>query len=227
MTGRRFAPDRTISPRSDGRRGTESMTFRVSIQSSVPGPRSPVPGLSLRNSYEEMVRVYSSSGTFLLRARRPPRPDGLILRGIPGFPRPAPGLEVTFKTPVAERAGWQWALISGASNLATILLGYLLLGFGKRIHQLDNSTLKVTLYYLTFLGLFLDPLNLSLGPLLYGGDANGIAFGLGIPRWIIQGVFALVFLLNHELVARVLVPAFGVETNHFLIRPWIGKVKRA
>ena len=133
------------------------------------------------------------------------------------------GLEVTFKTPVAERTGWHWALISGASSLATILLGYLLLGFGKRIHQLDNSTLKATLYYLTFLGLFLDPLNLSLGPLLYGGDANGIAVGLGIPRWIIQGVFLVLFFINRELIARVLVPAYGVETDHILLRPWLWK----
>jgi len=71
----------------------------------------------------------------------------------------------------------------------------------------------------------LDPLNLSIGPLLYSGDSNGIAFGLGISRWIIQVIFALVFLFNHELVARVLVPGFGVETNHFLFKSWLGKAQ--
>jgi len=37
------------------------------------------------------------------------------------------GMEVTFKTPAAERVGRHWALISGASNLATTLMGYGLL----------------------------------------------------------------------------------------------------
>ena len=137
------------------------------------------------------------------------------------------GFEVTFNTPVPERSGWHWALISGASNLATILMGYLLLGFGKRINQLDNIILKAALYYLTFLGLSLDPLNLSIGPLLYGGDANGIAFGLGIPRWIIQGIFLAIFFLNRELIAHRLVPAYEVETDHILFRPWFGKARSA
>ena len=135
------------------------------------------------------------------------------------------GMEVTFNTPVAERSGWHWALISGASNLATIALGYFLLRLSPRFDQLKSSFLQASLYYLTLLGLLLDPLNLSIGPFIYGGDANGIAFGLGLPRWIIQGVFALVFLFNHELLARVLVPAYGIETDHILLRPWFGKAR--
>jgi hypothetical protein len=135
------------------------------------------------------------------------------------------GFEVTFNTPVAERAGSHWALISGASNLATVTLAYILLALTPKFSGLKSSFLKAGLYYLTFLGLLVDPLNLSLGPLLYGGDANGIAFGLDISRWIIQLVFALVFLLNHELVARVLVPEYGMETDHILLRPWFGKAR--
>lgn len=133
------------------------------------------------------------------------------------------GFEVTFNTPVAERSGVHWAIISGASNLATILMGYLLLILAPRITRLPSPLLRAAAYYLTFLSLLADPLNLSIGPLLYGGDANGIAFGLGISRWIIQLVFGLVFLLNHELVARVLVPAYGLETDHILLRPWMKK----
>jgi hypothetical protein len=37
------------------------------------------------------------------------------------------GLEVTFQTPVAERSGVHWAVISGLPNAVTILLGYALL----------------------------------------------------------------------------------------------------
>lgn len=88
------------------------------------------------------------------------------------------GLEVTFNTPTAEREGFQWALISGMSNLTTILLGYLLLAFAGRIAQLSNLWLKSILYYMTFLFLILDALNLSIGPFIYGGDVHGIARGL-------------------------------------------------
>jgi len=137
------------------------------------------------------------------------------------------GMEVIFKTPVAERSGSHWALISGASNLATVALGYILLSKAKTLGQPPFSFFQTTAYYLTFLGLFLDPLNLSLGPLLYGGDAIGIAFGLGISTWIIQVIFLIVFLINHELVARRLIPAYGVETDHFLFRPWFGSALRA
>jgi len=137
------------------------------------------------------------------------------------------GFEVVFNTPVADRTGSHWALISGASNLATILMGYTLLALASCTARLRSAFLQALLFYLAFLGLLADPLNLSIGPLIYGGDANGIAFGLGISRWIIQVVFGLIFLVNHELVARVLVPAYGVETDHFLLRPWMGKILKS
>ena len=137
------------------------------------------------------------------------------------------GFEVTFNTPVAERTGSHWALISGASNIATIGMGYILLALTPHLARLKSNFLKATAYYLAFLGLLLDPLNLSVGPLLYGGDANGIAFGLGISRWVIQVVFALIFLFNHELVARVLVPGYGMETEHVLLRSWLTKARSA
>lgn len=137
------------------------------------------------------------------------------------------GMEVTFNTPVPERFGSHWALISGASNIATIGMGYALLALTPRLALQKSTFLKATAYYLAFLGLLLDPLNLSVGPLLYGGDANGIAIGLGISRWIIQIVFALIFLFNHELVGRVLVPGYGMETRHILLRPWLVKAQSA
>jgi len=37
------------------------------------------------------------------------------------------GFEVIFKTPIAQRQGIEWGFISGASNVITVLLGYLLL----------------------------------------------------------------------------------------------------
>jgi hypothetical protein len=136
------------------------------------------------------------------------------------FVRPY-GLEVVLKTPVEAREGAHWAVISGTSNLLTLALGYLLLALSERLSRLRVALIRGWAYYLTLLALLADALNLSLGPFLYGGDANGIAFGLGVSRYIIQGVFLIVLLLNRELVAQKLLPQYGVQTNSLLLRPWI------
>ena len=131
------------------------------------------------------------------------------------------GLEVTFRTPVDERSGIRWAFISGISNLATLLLGYVLLLFGRRVARSPGVFLKASIYYLTLISLLFDALNLSIGPFIYGGDANGIAVGLGINRYLVQIFFFLILLANRELVAHKLLPDYGVKTAHPLLRPWI------
>lgn len=136
------------------------------------------------------------------------------------------GLEVTFRTPVEERHGIQWVFISGIGNLVTIMLGYMLLSFGKWFARLRSLFLKSTLFYLTLVLLLADPLNLSIGPFIYGGDANGIAIGLGIHRYVIQMIFLVVFLVNRELVAQELFPMYEVQVKHILFRPWIPRTKK-
>jgi len=81
--------------------------------------------------------------------------------------------------------------------------------------------LKASIYYLTLLGLLLDPLNLSIGPFIYGGDVNGIAVGLDISRYLVQTIFFLILLANRELVAQKLLPMYDVKTEHPLLRPWV------
>jgi len=137
------------------------------------------------------------------------------------------GFEVTFKTPVSERSGVQWSFISGSSNLVTLTMGYLLLLFGQRFAHSRIAFLKAGIYYLTTLSLLVDPFNLSIGPFIYGGDANGIAAGLDISRYVIQVVFFLVLFVNRELVAQKLLPMYGVRTRHPLFRPWIQLVHQA
>ena len=70
------------------------------------------------------------------------------------------GFEVTFRTPVIERRGVQWAFISGASNLVTLMMGYLLLLAGHRFAHSRAAFLKTGIYYLTMLSLLVDPFNL-------------------------------------------------------------------
>jgi hypothetical protein len=131
------------------------------------------------------------------------------------------GFEVTFNTPVEARSGIRWTLISGTSNLLTILLGYALLAGSRRIARLQNMLLKGSLYYLTLVSLLVDPFNLSIGPFFYGGDAIGMAVGLGINRLAIQAVFFCLLLVNREIIARRLLPAYGTQTDHPLLRPWL------
>lgn len=131
------------------------------------------------------------------------------------------GLEVTFRTPVAERNGISWLFISGTSNLATLSLGYLLLVFSQRIARSNPVFLRAGFYYLTLISLLMDAFNLSIGPFIYGGDVNGIAVSLGINRYWVQSIFFLILLANRELVAQKLLPAYGVRTEHPLLRPWI------
>jgi len=74
--------------------------------------------------------------------------------------------------------------------------------------------------------LLADPFNLSVGPFLYGGDANGIAVGLGINRIVIQAIFLVVLVANRELVAQKLIPMYNVEGNHLLFRPLLRRAHR-
>jgi hypothetical protein len=131
------------------------------------------------------------------------------------------GLEVTFKTPVADRAGFQWALISGTSNIVTIALGYLLVAARRSFAGSRRLLIRALGYWLAVMFLVFDPVNLAIGPLIYGGDAAGMAVGLGVSQWLVQGVFLAVFLVNRELLANRLLPAFGVRTRHPLFRPWL------
>lgn len=136
------------------------------------------------------------------------------------------GPEVIFKTPVEQRSGFQWALISGVSNLITIILGYLMLFNRQRFSQASSLFSKGAAYFLTVLLLIADPLNLSIGPFFYGGDVYGIAEGLDIHRYVIQFIFLIILLVNRELVASKLLPAYDVESDQILFRPWIFKPER-
>jgi small-conductance mechanosensitive channel len=129
--------------------------------------------------------------------------------------------QVIFRTPTEERIGIQWAVISGTSNLVTLSLGYLLLTLGRRIARSHSMFLKASIYYLTLISLLIDAFNLSIGPFIYGGDAIGIAVGLGISRYLVQAVFFLILLANRELVAQKLLPIYEVKTDHPLFRPWV------
>ena len=131
------------------------------------------------------------------------------------------GLEVIFRTPTDERAGIQWAFISGTSNVLTLMLGYALLMLSQKCNRIQSAFLKASVFYLTLLLLLFDAFNLSVVPFIFGGDVNGIAVGFGVNRYLIQALFFLVMLANRELVIRKLFPAYDVQPRHPIFKPWI------
>ena len=130
------------------------------------------------------------------------------------------GFEVIFKTPVALREGFKWFIISGTSNIVTPILGLVMLFSIDRFIR-SSALINATAYWLTLFLLISDPLNLSVGPFLYGGDAYGIAEGLNAPLYLVQLFALVVFLVTRELVAHRLLPAYGIETKHPLFVKWV------
>ena len=128
------------------------------------------------------------------------------------------GPEIVYITIVENRKGFQWFLISGMSNMFTIALGYALYLIKRRILEINIVYLKSFLYYLTIIMLLVDPLNLSIGPFIYGGDAKGIATGLGINIYYIQLVSMVVFLINRELAAQFILQS-GVQVKSCILKP--------
>jgi len=133
------------------------------------------------------------------------------------------GFEVTYLTPVAERSGWPWAVMSGVSNLLTILIGTALFAARKRIASSSRAPVRKLGFWATAFFMLGDPFNLGIGPFLYNGDAMGIAVGLGVSRYAVQGVAFVILVVNRELVARALLPAYGVSTRHplFWAASWV------
>ncbi|MBC7344803.1 MAG: hypothetical protein H5U03_05205 [Clostridia bacterium] len=131
------------------------------------------------------------------------------------------GLEVEFKTPVAEREGIKWGFISGTSNAFTIILGYIMFLARKKVTNLRSPFLRKLSYWLIFFLLLIDPLNLSVGPFIYGGDVGGVVAGFGINRYAVQGIFLMIFLFNRELIVQKLFPVYGIKTKHPLFQPWL------
>ncbi|MCJ7647459.1 MAG: hypothetical protein MUP85_02490 [Candidatus Lokiarchaeota archaeon] len=130
------------------------------------------------------------------------------------------GFEVVFNTPPEQRNGFFWFFISGASNITTIILGYVFYIHRVNIIKIKNLFLKSVLFYLTIILLIVDPINLFIGPFIYGGDTIGIAKGLEMNELYIQVVGALLFLLNREFIARYILH-FGIKTKRLLFKPWI------
>jgi len=136
------------------------------------------------------------------------------------------GPEVIFQTAVENRSGWEWALISGSSNFLTVGIGLVLLRYRNVFISRTELLIRSIGYYLNLVMLLADPINLSLGALVYGGNAAGIACGLGVPPAAVHILGFGVLAINREIAASWLLPAYKVERAPFILKPWFTKEKQ-
>lgn len=153
---------------------------------------------------------------------------GLVWGETVGFAPHLWGFEVLFRTSVAERAGLRWAVISGLPNVVTVAIGYVLFASRVRLRGLQGGFARPLGYWSLVLFLLLDPFNLSIASLAFGGDVVGVAVGLGVPVGVVQGGALVLLLANRELVVRRVLPLWGIRTKHPLFRPLpLGRPGRA
>lgn len=135
------------------------------------------------------------------------------------------GVEVEYKTPVDQRVGLKWGFISGVSNSLTLAIGYVLFLSRKKLHDIRIEARGWLLFYIAIVFMLADAFNLSIGPLIYGGDIGGIVEGFSVNRYFIQTVFLAVLMLNRELIGQMFLPAMNVKTKHIVFQPLI-RIKR-
>ena len=135
------------------------------------------------------------------------------------------GPETIYITPVEERiSGIKWLFISGLSNFLTLAIGYLtfllrskIIYYFQKDHRIKNFLYSITVVFLLF-----DAVNLSIGPIIYGGDIFGIAAGINTKPWIIQIFFGIILLINRELIVS-LMKSYNVSSHNILFKSWLNK----
>ena len=92
-------------------------------------------------------------------------------------------------------------------SIATLVCAYLLIFFINKIEKCKSKVLKASLYYITIVLLFLDPLYLSiLCGYFGGGDMNGIA--LLIDEMVVRSMYAGIFVVNLLLFLKIILPSY-------------------
>lgn len=115
------------------------------------------------------------------------------------------GMQVIISEGLSDIGKFIFCISGGVS---TLIFGYLLVLFSRRIVGVNNKFIKSICYYSTVIFLFLDPLYLSI---LYrffgGGDMNGIVL-LGVNEIFVEVIFVLVFIFNLFIFVRKVYPLY-------------------
>lgn len=117
------------------------------------------------------------------------------------------GLGVQIDICAQDMTDMQLAIFCLTGPLATLLAGYLLTLFTKKICRWKNALLRAAAYYVTIAFLLTDPLYLSvLCGFFGGGDMNGIA--LLCPEWAARCLFGALLFANGLVFRKQILPAY-------------------
>jgi hypothetical protein len=94
--------------------------------------------------------------------------------------------------------------------VATLLVGYVLVFFARRICESKSKLKRATSYYMTISLLLLDPLYLSLiCSFVGGGDMNGIK--LMCPEAMVRVIFGIIFVTNGLVFRKKVLPNYKMS----------------
>lgn len=123
------------------------------------------------------------------------------------------GLGVQVVTNTSKLTEIQVAIFCLSGTVTTLIIGYLLTIFSKKIVAINNKLIKAISYYTTLAFLLLDPLYLSiLYKFVGGGDMNGILL-LNIKEIIIQIFFFIILIINIFIIVKKIFPLYKKSFN--------------
>ena len=94
-----------------------------------------------------------------------------------------------------------------AGPAATLLFGWVLILFAKRICTSKSKLFKAVMWYVSLAILIIDPLYMSvLCSLFGGGDMNGIK--LLLPETAVRIVFAIIGIIHGIVIWKYLLPKY-------------------
>ena len=108
---------------------------------------------------------------------------------------------------------FQKAIFCVSGCVSTLLVGYLLVLFIKKIVKNKNKIIKAICYYATLAFLLLDPIYLTiLYKFVGGGDMNGILL-FGLSEVLVQMIFGIITIINICLIIKKVYPAYKQSFN--------------
>ena len=123
------------------------------------------------------------------------------------------GLGVQVVANIEVLTNFQIGIFCIVGSISTLLVGYLLVLFNKRIIKSKNKVFKAICYYTTLAFLLIDPLYLTIiYKFVSGGDMNGILL-FGIPEIIAQFIFGIIAVINILLIIKKIYPAYKKSLN--------------
>ena len=108
----------------------------------------------------------------------------------------------------AERmTDFQLGIFCLVGAVATVLFGWLLIAFAKKICKVESWIFKASMWYVSLAILLIDPLYLSvLCGFFGGGDMNGIK--LLFPEIAVRIVFAVIGIVHSFVIWKYLLPEY-------------------